>query len=415
MFDSFFPRPKLFFLSAVAWFFVALAAWHLGAFELAGSLNLIEVPDLAEGESPPFLTPEKLWVYLYIILSSMLFCIGWFFVNRNSWYWWSVVGTAAILVFTYLSVQISVWLNEWYREFYDLIQLALSEPGTVTVGDYYGLMATAAYVILPYVVFLICFSFFNSHYVFRWRTAMNNLYMEHWEKLRNVEGAAQRVQEDTMRFAQIVEDLGSAFVRSIMTLIAFLPVLWTLSAEITEIPVLGKMDGSLVFLAIMSAIFGTVLLAAVGYRLPGLQFNNQKVEAAYRKELVYGEDDPGRAKPPNVTVLFGTVRENCYRIYAEYTYFNFFRYMYANVASFVPLIALGPTIVTGAITFGFYRQISQAFGQVENSFQFLVNSWTTIIELISIRKRLKLFEQAIDGNTDLDSSQFDTSVPGIAD
>ena len=36
--------------------------------------------------------------------------------------------------------------------------------------------------------------------------------------------------------------------------------------------------------------FGTVLLMVVGNKLPGLQFNNQKVEAAYRKELVYGED-----------------------------------------------------------------------------------------------------------------------------
>jgi len=415
MFDSFFPRPKLFFLSAVAWFFVALAAWHLGAFELAGSLNLIEMPDLAEGEKPPFLTPEKLWVYLYIILSSIVFCIGWFFVSRNAWYWWSVVGSAAILVFTYLSVQISVWLNDWFGDFYNLIQRALGEPGSVTLAEYYGLMTTAAYVILPYVAFLVCFHFFTSHYVFRWRTAMNDFYMEHWEKLRNVEGAAQRVQEDTMKFAAIVENLGTVFIRSIMTLIAFIPILWTLSAQVTEIPLLGKIDGSLVFLAIMSAIFGTVLLAAVGYRLPGLEFNNQKVEAAFRKELVYGEDDPGRAKPPNITVLFGNVRKNYFRIYAEYTYFNFFRFMYGQTANFVPLVALGPTIVTGAITFGFYRQIIQAFGQVENSFQFLVNSWTTIIELISIHKRLRIFEQAIAGDTDLDSSQFDSSVPGIAD
>lgn len=35
----------------------------------------------------------------------------------------------------------------------------------------------------------------------------------------------------------------------------------------------------------------------VGNKLPGLQFNNQKVEAAYRKELVYGEDYEERAQP----------------------------------------------------------------------------------------------------------------------
>ena len=47
-------------------------------------------------------------------------------------------------------------------------------------------------------------------------------------------------------------------------------------------------------------------------------------------------------------------------------------------------------------TFGLYQQISQAFSRVENSFQFLVNSWTTIVELMSIYKRLKAFEARID-------------------
>ena len=70
-------------------------------------------------------------------------------------------------------------------------------------------------------------NFFVSHYVFRWRTAMNEHYMAHWQHLRHIEGAAQRVQEDTMRFASTLEDMGVSFINAIMTLIAFLPVLVT--------------------------------------------------------------------------------------------------------------------------------------------------------------------------------------------
>ena len=55
-----------------------------------------------------------------------------------------------------------------------------------------------------------------------------------------------------------------------------------------------------------------------------------------------------------------------------------------------------PTIVSGRITLGIMNQILRAFGQVASSFQFLVSSWTTIIELISIYKRLKAFEAAIN-------------------
>lgn len=50
---------------------------------------------------------------------------------------------------------------------------------------------------------------------------MNEYYTEHWAKLRHIEGASQRVQEDTMRFASVLEDLGVNFIKAIMVLIAF--------------------------------------------------------------------------------------------------------------------------------------------------------------------------------------------------
>lgn len=412
MFVSFFPNPRMFLLSAFGVFFVALAIWHLAAADLGASLNLIAAVDVAEGERPPFLTNEKLWSYIYIIGSTALFCLHWFFTERHPWYRWSVLGSAVVLVSTYFTVQISLWLNTWFGDFYDLIQQALTNPGenVVTLDEFYALMSTAAYVLFPYVIFLVIIHYFTQHYVFRWRTAMNNYYIKHWDKLRHIEGASQRVQEDAKRFAAIMESLGSSFISAIMTLMAFLPLLWTLSKQVTELPLIGAVQGSFVFLALLSAMFGTVLLALVGIRLPGLEFKNQKVEAAYRKELVFGEEYADRAQPAVVAQLFDDVRKNYYRLYLEYAYFNFFRILYLNSASFVPLVALGPTIVTGAITFGVYGQITRAFSQVENSFQFLANSWTTIIELLSIRKRLMLFEQAIDGDANLDTTQFDDGV-----
>jgi len=396
MFRSFFPNPKVFFLSAVGWFFVSLFAWYGFAADLASQFSLMgPQPELAEGERPPFLNPDKVWLYQYLVIVCVLFCIGWFFIDRSRWYWWSVCGTTIILIVSYFQVQLGVWINDWYGEFFNLLQLAMSEPGAVTIEEYFASFLTIVYILVPNILLLVLFSYFVSHYVFRWRTAMNDFYMSHWSELRNVEGASQRIQEDTMRFADIMEGLGSNFVTSIMTLIAFLPVLWRLSGEVTELPLVGSIDGSLVFLALISASFGTILLAAVGYKLPGLQFNNQKVEAAYRKELVYGEDSGDRAEPRSITELFSDVRKNYFKLYFHYMYFNIFRYTYLRGSSFLTLVALGPTIVAGTITLGVYQQISQAFDRVENSFQFLVNSWTTIVELMSIHKRLFAFESRI--------------------
>src|SRR4029077_17477932 len=103
------------------------------------------------------------------------------------------------------------------------------------------------------------------------------------------EGASQRVQEDTMRFATITEGLGVNLISSILTLIAFLPVLVKLSSNITELPLVGAVPYPLVLAAIGWAIFGTGALALIGIKLPGIEFFNQRVEAAYRKELVLGE------------------------------------------------------------------------------------------------------------------------------
>src|SRR5690606_36263000 len=78
-----------------------------------------------------------------------------------------------------------------------------------------------------------------------------------------------------------------------------------------------------------------------------------------------------------------------------YLYFNVARYVYLQGSNFVPLIAMSPSIAAGTLTLGLFQQISNAFGQVEDSFRFLANAWTTIISLISVYKRLAAFESNI--------------------
>jgi len=63
-------------------------------------------------------------------------------------------------------------------------------------------------------------------------------------------------------------------------------------------------------------------MAVVGIKLPGLEFENQRVEAAYRKELVYGEDDHRRAEAGHLGHLFGNVRRNYFRLFFHYMYFD---------------------------------------------------------------------------------------------
>ena len=64
-----------------------------------------------------------------------------------------------------------------------------------------------------------------------------------------------------MRFATIMEGLGVSIVDSVMTLFAFLPVLWSLSEYVTELPIVGEIAHPLFYAALAWSIFGTGLLA----------------------------------------------------------------------------------------------------------------------------------------------------------
>jgi peptide/bleomycin uptake transporter len=397
VFVSFFPRPRLFLVSVIIWTLLAVALWFLGAKDWGGFIGL---PQPTANQAPIigvsiFWSPAFLWFYLYYLAAVGLFALFWRLYAPHPWSRWSIWASALILFVTYLQVQVSVAINAWYGPFYDLIQAALARTGHVTSGQFYLELLTFADIALVAVFVGVLTRFFVSHYIFRWRTAMNDHYTKHWPALRQIEGASQRVQEDTMRFSSTVEALGVSFINSVMTLIAFLPVLMTLSRAVTDLPLIGPVPHALVIVGILWALFGTAFLAAIGIKLPGLEFRNQRVEASYRKELVYGEDDARHAQPPTMKELFLEVRRSYFRLYFHFMYFNIARIFYLQVDNIFPYIVLAPTIVAGKITLGILNQILNAFDQVRTSFQYLVNSWSTIVELLSVYKRLRSFESAI--------------------
>ena len=217
-------------------------------------------------------------------------------------------------------------------------------------------------------------------------------YHSVYHKARKIEGASQRVQEDTIKFTRIMEGLGTSFIEAIMVLVQFVPILLGLSIGI-PIFFFGDWEFGLVTGALLWSIGGTIFLIVLGWllRLVGIEYDLQKKEAAYRKILVIAEDD-GTVRPKTLEELFDGVREIHFLSYLRYLYFNIGRiaYLQANVLS--AYVFLAPAIVAGAVTLGVMQQIIRAFGRVEGSMQYLLKAWPTIIELASVYKRLREFE-----------------------
>ncbi len=314
-----------------------------------------------------------------------------FFTNKK-WFLWSWLGSIIILGSLWVQVEIDVKINEWFGVFYDMIQKALATPNAVTIEEYFASLFSFITLAGIYVGLYVIISYFTAHYLFRWRTAMVEWYHSVYEQARTIEGASQRVQEDTIKFTRIMEGLGTSFIESVMVLVQFIPILFGLSMGI-PIFFFGDWQYGLITGALLWTIGGTAFLILLGWilRLVGIEYDIQKKEAAYRKILVIAEDD-GTVRPKKIEEFFDDVRKIHYLSYLRYLYFNIGRmaYLQANVLS--AYVFLAPAIVAGVMTLGVMQQIIRAFGRVEGSMQYLLKSWPTIIELMSVYRRLREFE-----------------------
>ena len=330
------------------------------------------------------------------------------FYYTRKWFYWAYGGGSVLVLSLWVQVQLTVAINTWYGGFYDLLQNAdkYSDDPQSGITLFYDKLISIKYftqsgaepsflvIAMPYVILATFTGWFTRIYGLRWRESITFDYIPRWRNVEvEIEGASQRIQEDCNRFARIVESLGLQAVRAIMTLIAFLPVLWTLS-ESVDIPILRDYEGSLVWTALLVSVGGLIISWFVGIKLPGLEYNNQKVEAAFRKDLVLGEDDKvNYAQPERLWELFLGIRFNYQRLYLHYGYFDVWQNSYGQFMVVVPYLIVGPGLFTGAIMLGTVVQVSNAFQRVHGSFDLFLQNWTTITELRSIIKRLSEFQR----------------------
>ncbi len=366
------------------------------------------------------------------------------FFWTKEWALYAYGGAAFLIASLWIQVYFTVKINEWYGGFYNLLQQAgkyLDNP-QVGIDLLYNKLFSFSYVMsgfegqvsfaeiaFPYIILATITAYFTRRYSLWWREAITFNYIPRWRNVvEEIEGASQRIQEDAYRFARIIESLGLQIVRAVMTLIAFLPLLWYLGMFVEAPFIQGEMltfldtknivdpsqvdgvrfamtddgiqvtnsnyvPGLLVWIALTASLGGMIISWFVGWFLPGLEYNNQRVEAAFRKELVLGEDDKvNYASVPTLMELFTGVRFNYKRLFMHYGYFDIWANFYDQFMVIVPYLIVGPSLFTGAVLLGVVVQVSNAFSRVHGSFSLFIHNWTTITELRSIWKRLREFE-----------------------
>ena len=183
----------------------------------------------------PGLHEERSFIH-FLFRRTMLKTFYW----SRPWFLWAWGGLGVLLGLVYIQVELLVQLNTWYQAFYDHLQRApeivAQGEGAQGVIDFWNYIQEALWIIFPYIFIAVLSNFLSRHYTFRWRQAMSFTYIDKWQHHeQHVEGASQRIQEDTQRFARIVEGLGLEFFESVLKILAFVPILWSLSVYV-QIP-----------------------------------------------------------------------------------------------------------------------------------------------------------------------------------
>ena len=84
------------------------------------------------------------------------------FFTQRKWQLWSWIGSFVILLSLWIQVQIDVKINEWFGQFYDMIQKALAAPNSITIEEYWASLLSFITLAGIYVALATIVAFFHS-------------------------------------------------------------------------------------------------------------------------------------------------------------------------------------------------------------------------------------------------------------
>ena len=282
-------------------------------------------------------------------------------------------------------------LNLWYEAFYDVLQTAGAELGSGDAAsgasDVTAQLFDFVRIVLPSVAVHPLAGLVKHWWVLEWRMALITNYTRAWDA-QHVEGAAQRVHEDTQRFASGIHSCVALVLNAVLTLIVFCPVLYGL------MPVLMAA-------AVLFAGGGLAAAAALGHRLVQLEVNNQRVEAALRKDLVLLECTPA-SFGGSVSILFAahmhSIKRNYRRLYLNFSCLAVWLAAYEQAAVLVPYAVAAPLLFAAPpqrISLGMLVKMANAFGKTFDAFNVVADNWILVNDWRSTLVRLREFESAV--------------------
>ncbi|MCC7547223.1 MAG: ABC transporter ATP-binding protein/permease [Burkholderiales bacterium] len=313
-----------------------------------------------------------------------------------------VVGLTLALV--YMEVQFNRWNNAFFNSLQNKDQRA-----------FFQLMGRFAVLAAIYIVLYIYSVYVNQWLQIRWRRWLTDRYMREWLHERTyyrmqltgngTDNPDQRIAEDLKLFVESTLDLVLGGLNAVVTLFAFLAILWGLSGalEFTWSGQTYELHGYMVWVALAYALVGTWLTHKVGKHLIPLQYDQQRYEADFRYNLVrFRENMEGvalyRGEPGELEgfrARFRQVADNWWAIMKRIKLLNTFRYGYNQAAIVFPYLVTAPRYFSGKFTLGDLTQTAGAFAQVQGSLSWFINVYLLFANWKATVDRLTGFHRSV--------------------
>ena len=320
---------------------------------------------------------------------------------------------ALILVLNLATVYMSVQFNRWYNTFYN----ALQEKDAAVFWRQMQVFAVLAFTAIVLAVYKF---YITQRLDLRWRGWMTRHYMDKWLanyryyhlELMRQSGAAsvpdnpdQRIQEDIGRFTGSALGMSMGLLNATVTLVSFIGILWTVSGSI-DVPLGAQVvtvPGYMVWVALAYCVVGSVFAHFIGRRLIRLNYWQEWREADFRYSLVrlreYSEavafDRGEAASRQHLDARFGKVLGNMLQLIKAQKGLIWFTSFFQQAAIIFPFLVAAPRYFSGAIKLGDVIQISNAFGKVQDSLSWFIDSYAGLASWRATTERLTSFDRGV--------------------
>ncbi|MFM9888567.1 MAG: ABC transporter ATP-binding protein/permease [Burkholderiales bacterium] len=310
-------------------------------------------------------------------------------------------------------VYLLVLLNDWNRQFFNAIQDKNKE-------EFYRLLIQFLGIAFAYILVAVTRSYLRQSLEMRWRIWLTRTYISEWmsdqvyyrleQDARGTDNPDQRIADDLRQFTSTSLALTLDLLQQVVTLVSFIVILWSVSGPL-EFEFAGSnwvIPGYMVWVAVLYAIAGSFATYHIGRPLVGLNFRQERYEADFRFSLVrMREHAEGialyRGEPAeraNLEEKVEGIRINWWRLMRANLRLNVLTNAYAQLAVVFPFFVAAPRYFSGAIPFGTLTQISDAFGTVQGSLSWFVQSYASLAGWKASVDRLLTFHDAVHDATD---------------